>query len=75
MPADYSEDSLIEQPAITLFAELGWQTVNCFHERFGANGAPGRERSALNAVQANRNVCRLLNDGLRGSIAKSGALC
>jgi type I restriction enzyme R subunit len=43
MPADYSEDSLIEQPAIALFAQLGWQTANCFHERFGANGTLGRE--------------------------------
>ena len=43
MPVDYSEDSLIEQPAIALFAELGWQTANCFHERFGSNGTLGRE--------------------------------
>jgi type I restriction enzyme, R subunit len=43
MPADYSEDSLIEQPAIALFAELGWQTANCFHERFGKNSTLGRE--------------------------------
>jgi hypothetical protein len=25
---EYSEDSLVEQPAIALFAELGWETTN-----------------------------------------------
>ena len=27
MPHAYTEDQLVEQPAIGLFAELGWQTV------------------------------------------------
>jgi len=35
----YSEDALIEQPAIALFTTLGWETANCFAERFG----PGRD--------------------------------
>ena len=30
--ADYSEDALIEQPAIELFGKLRWETANCFHE-------------------------------------------
>ena len=31
MPAHaYTEDQLVEQPAIGLFAELGWQTVSAF---------------------------------------------
>ncbi len=42
---DYSEDTLIEQPAIALFAELGYETANCFHERFGPHGTLGRETS------------------------------
>jgi len=25
--ADFSEDALIEQPAIELFAEVGWETA------------------------------------------------
>ena len=29
---DYSEDQLVEQPALKLLADLGWQTVNAFHE-------------------------------------------
>jgi hypothetical protein len=27
MPHAYTEDQLVEQPAIGLFAELGWQTA------------------------------------------------
>ncbi len=29
---DFSEDALVERPAIALFAEVGWQTANGFHE-------------------------------------------
>jgi type I restriction enzyme R subunit len=43
MPHDYTEDQLVEQPAIGLFAELGWQTVSAMEETFGANGTLGRE--------------------------------
>ena len=30
MSTDYSEDTLVEQPAIALFSELGYDTANCF---------------------------------------------
>ncbi len=40
---DYSEDFLVEQPAIELFSELDWQTANCFYEKFGEKGTIGRE--------------------------------
>src|SRR6266576_7223191 len=36
MPHAYTEDHLVEQPAIGLFAELGWQTVSALEETFGA---------------------------------------
>ena len=39
----YSEDQLVEQPAIGLFAALGWQTLSAMEETFGANGTLGRE--------------------------------
>lgn len=98
----YSENSLIEQPAIALFAELGWETANCFYETFGQNGTLGREtsaeavlvfclraalkrlnhdmpeqaidlaieeltrdRSAMSPAQANREICRLLKNGVK----------
>jgi len=31
----YTEDQLVEQPAIQLFAALGWQTVSAMEEVFG----------------------------------------
>ena len=39
----YTEDQLVEQPAIGLFAALGWQTVSAMEEVFGAGGTLGRE--------------------------------
>lgn len=45
--AGYSEDELIERPAIELFGELGWETANCFHEFEQPGGSPlGRETAA-----------------------------
>ena len=42
--SDYSENALVEQPALALLDALGWQTVNCFHEFEHAGGSPlGRE--------------------------------
>lgn len=38
MPHAYTEDQMVEQPAIGLFAELGWQTVSGIEETFGAGG-------------------------------------
>lgn len=35
MSRDYSENILVEEPAVELFAGLGWQTVSAFHEVFG----------------------------------------
>ncbi len=36
MPRAYTEDQLVEQPAIGLFAELGWQVVSAMEEVFRA---------------------------------------
>jgi type I restriction enzyme R subunit len=45
--SDFSENTLVEQPAIALFEELGWETANCFHEFDQAGGSPlGRETKA-----------------------------
>lgn len=102
--SDYSEDSLVEQPAIELFSKLNWQTANCFHEKFGENGTLGREtssevillprlraalvhlnpdlpseaialaieelkrdRSVMSPANANREVYRLLKNGVKVS--------
>ena len=36
MPHASTEDQLVEQPAIGLFAELGWPTVSALEVTFGA---------------------------------------
>ncbi len=43
MTNPYSEDALVERPAIALFKQLGWETANCFDEVFGdgATAGPG----------------------------------
>ncbi len=43
MPHAYTEDQLVEQPAIGLFAELGWTTVSAWEEVFGKDGTLSRE--------------------------------
>ncbi len=98
----YTEDALVEQPAIKLSQELGWETANCFDEAFGPDGTLGREttsevllvrrlrealerlnsdappeaialaieellrdRSLVTMEQANREVYRLLKNGVK----------
>jgi type I restriction enzyme R subunit len=46
MSPDYSENALIEQPAIALFRDLGWGFANSFHETFGEQGTQGRGTSS-----------------------------
>ncbi len=41
----YNEEHLVEEPAIKLFASLGWQTVSAMEEVYGAAGTLGRENS------------------------------
>jgi type I restriction enzyme R subunit len=43
MPHAYTEEHLVEQPAIGLFAQLGWQTVSALEETFGQDGTLQRE--------------------------------
>lgn len=101
----YTEDQLVEQPAIGLFAALGWQTVSAMEETFGPGGTFGREtrgevvlierlraalrelnyklppeaintaidelirdRSAMSLEAANREIYRLLKDGIVVSV-------
>jgi type I restriction enzyme, R subunit len=108
--SNYSESILIEEPAIALFSDLGWQTMNCFYEKYGPGGTIGREtssdvvlvkrlrsslgrlnphlpqealdnaiealiqdRSAMSPVNANRDVHRLIKDGVKVSIHVDGS--
>lgn len=45
-PHPYTEDQLVEQPAIGLFAELGWTTVLAMEEEFGPQGTLQRDGKA-----------------------------
>jgi len=104
-PNAYSEDKLVEQPAIGLFAKLDWKTLSALDETFGAGSTLGREtkgevvlverlrnalttlnprvpaeaiqnaidelvrdRSMMSLVAANREVYRLLKDGIPVSV-------
>ena len=64
-PHAYTEDQLVEQPAIGLFAALGWQTVSALEERLGAGGTLGREtKGEVVLVERLRAALARLNMGL-----------
>lgn len=67
MPTAYSEDALVEQPAIALFDELKWDTYNAFNE-FQAGPSPlGREtQSEVVLVSRLRSMLEKLNPDLSG---------
>ena len=105
-PHAYTEDELVEQPAIGLFAALGWQAVSAQEETFeGSESSLGRrskrdvvlvarlrgaldrlnpslpaqaiqnaidelvrDRSAMSLEGANREIYRLLKDGVLVSV-------
>src|SRR5690349_6750642 len=61
----YSEDGLVERPAIALFAEMGWETASAMEEKFGAVGTLGRETSGeVVLVPRLRPVLEKLNPNL-----------
>jgi len=49
----YTEDQLVEQPAIGLFEDLGWETVSAAEEILGTAGTLGRT-TKMEAVLAGR---------------------
>jgi type I restriction enzyme R subunit len=57
---DYSEDTLVEQPAIALFESLGWETGNLYAEWTGSSSSEGR--------QTQQDV--VLEDRLRAALSK-----
>ena len=82
MPNPYSEDQLVEQPAIALLEELGWETLDCYGE-FDQGGSPlvrehrgevvltSRLRAAL--VRLNPDASDTAVDGAIEALIKSRA--
>ena len=60
-PHAYTEDQLVEQPAIGLFGQLGWQTLSAMEETFGPESTLGRETKG-EVVLVERLLLRLLSD-------------
>ena len=62
MPHAYTEDQLVEQPAIGLFVELGWSTVSALEETFGAP-APGLAASPVALTRPSATLSRPTGEG------------
>jgi type I restriction enzyme R subunit len=61
----YTEDRLVEQPAMQLFGELGWDTVSALEESFGPRGTLGREtKSEVVLIPQLRAALERLNPSL-----------
>ena len=60
----YSEDELIEQPAIALLAEMGWETLNCSSEFNQGNSPLGRNtKSEVVLTSRLQSALQRLNPG------------
>ena len=65
MTNDYSEDALVEQPAIELFKELQYDYANCFDEKVGHDSTLGRQTTEeVVLVPKLRNALLKLNPDL-----------
>ena len=61
----YTEVQLVEQPAIGLFVELGWQTVSAMEETFGPEGTLKREnRTEVVLIHRLRAALERLNPSI-----------
>jgi len=54
--SSYSEQELIEQPAIELLKELGWKHINALHETLGPSGTLGRENQSEIILQSRLRI-------------------
>lgn len=62
---DYGEDAAVEQPTIALFADLGWETVNLYHEWASGTSTEGRESEKQVVLEGRlRTVLERLNPEL-----------
>ncbi|MDP4132830.1 MAG: type I restriction endonuclease, partial [Bacillota bacterium] len=58
----YTEDNLVEQPAMELLNSMGWDIMNCYEEKLGKDGTLGRETSSeIVLVRYLREAVKKLN--------------
>ncbi|MXV87480.1 MAG: HsdR family type I site-specific deoxyribonuclease [Acidimicrobiales bacterium] len=64
-PSDLTEDALVEQPAMQLLSQLGWQVSSGFDEALGPAGTLGRDSQSKPVLGHRlRDALRALNPGL-----------
>jgi len=64
-PGPYSEAGLVEEPALELLAELGWEVIHAWSETFGSAGTLGRDSMhEVVLVHRLRDAIRFLNPDL-----------
>ena len=62
MQNPYSEDQLVEQPAIALLAGMGWETMDCYNEFDQGSSPLGREnRGEVVLIERLRTALQRLN--------------
>ena len=52
----YTEDELIEQPAIEMLEKLGWEHINALHETLGPLGTLGRDNQSEIILQSRLRI-------------------
>lgn len=70
----YSEDQLIEQPAIGILEAMGWETINCFSEFEQAEGSLLGRQTRSEVVLTSRlrpTLARLNPDATEDTITKA----
>jgi type I restriction enzyme R subunit len=71
-PEGYTEDLLVEQPAIQLFAELKWATESAVEEVLGQSGTLGREtKSEVVLIPKLRAALERTNPSLPSDVINS----
>ncbi|MCY3893337.1 MAG: HsdR family type I site-specific deoxyribonuclease [Acidimicrobiaceae bacterium] len=64
-PSELTEDALVEQPALQLLSQLGWQIISGFDEALGPAGTLGRDSQSEPVLGHRlRDALRALNPSL-----------
>ena len=73
-PGRLSEDVLVEQPALRLLSQLGWEVASGFDEVLGSAGTLGRDSQSEPVLGYRlRDALRAMNPGLPDSALDDAA--